>query len=283
MRQFLLLRIAELKGKVFFRDLSICLLFVGSVLTVQMYPSYLYMMILVSSLISFIFIFPNYKTTALTCCAFIGGFAVFELLEQPLMVWMIGHDFPQEIAVIVGRVLVCCYIVFLLLAALIDHKNPMNYWRIGNFRERISFPWIWKGFDHPPIWMFIIIFSLITSVMFIVTIFAVKPDSTLSIQLVMYSLLFACINAPLEEIMWRGLILSRFVDTMGTVPALIVTSVGFGFYHYALGIPLIGCIGFALGSIYMAGLTLRSNGLLPVVIFHFVLNFWMFMSGAITH
>lgn len=283
MRHSLLLRIAELKGKLFFRDLSICLLFAGSVLSVQMYPSYLYMMILACSLIGCVFIFPNYKTTALTCCAFIGGFAVFKLLEQPLMAWMLEQDFPLEIAVIVGRVLVGSYIVFFFLAAFFDHKKPMHYWRIGNFRERIAFPWIWKGFDHPPIWLFITIFSLITSVMFIVTMFAIKPDSTLTIQLVMYSLLFACINAPLEEIMWRGFILSRFVDTMGTVSALIVTSVGFGFYHYALGIPLIGCIGFAIGSIYMAGLTLRSNGLLPVIIFHFVLNFWMFMSGAITH
>ncbi|MET1031609.1 CPBP family intramembrane glutamic endopeptidase [Domibacillus tundrae] len=122
--------------------------------------------------------------------------------------------------------------------------------------------------------------SVTTSFVF-VFIINTKPNTHFTKELVLYSLLFASLNAPLEEIMWRGFIFSRFIDTMGVVSALLVTSLGFGLYHYALGIPLLICLAFGLGSVYMAGLTIKSNGLLPVILFHFVLNFWMFMSGVI--
>lgn len=264
----------------FIYNASKFILFSGSVITIQLYPSYLTMILLTVSMLILLSFFRSLKNTVLTGCAFIVGFIMFESIEPSLIMWVLENGFSLELAVIASRLLLAIYIIVLLCTAFIDHKKPIHYWRIGDFKARISFPWIWRGFDHPPIWFFITVFSMITSVIFIVII-NVKPNVSFTTELLLYSLLFAGVNAPLEEVMWRGLILSRFTESMGVVSALIVTSFSFGLYHYALGIPLLVCLGFGLGSIYMTGLTLKSGGLLPVMIFHFVLNFWMFMSGAI--
>lgn len=264
----------------FFYNVWIFILFTGSVVTIQLYPTYLAMILLIVSLLILMYFFREFKNTVLTCCAFIVGFMLFQYVEPFLIIWVMEQGLSIEIAKISTRLLLVIYILILLLTALIDHKKPSHYWRIGDFKARISFPWIWRGFDHPPIWLFISIFSIITSVIFLVTI-NVKANVNVTTELLLYSLLFAGVNAPLEEVMWRGIILSRFTESMGVVSALVVTSFSFGMYHYALGIPLLVCLGFGLGSIYMTGLTLKSGGLLPVIIFHFVLNFWMFMSGAI--
>ncbi|WP_117170318.1 CPBP family intramembrane glutamic endopeptidase [Paraliobacillus sediminis] len=266
--------------KTFFYNLSLFIMFSGSVVTIQLYPSYLAMILLIVSLFIMMYFFRNLKNIVLTCCAFIVGFMLFQIIQKPLIMWVMEQGFSLEIAKISTRLLLVIYILLLLSTALIDDKKPIHFWRMGDFKARISFPWIWRGFDHPPIWFFISIFSIITSVIFIVTI-NVLPNVNFTRELLLYSLLFAGVNAPLEEVMWRGFILSRFTESMGVVSALIVTSFSFGLYHYALGIPILACLGFGLGSIYMTGLTLKSGGLLPVIIFHFVINFWMFMSGTI--
>lgn len=280
MHLFSLHKSTETTNKTIIRGVFICILFSGSVLTIQLFPSYLMACTLSVILICLMFFMPGFKTTALTCCAFIWGFILFEYTEQSLIEWLIGKGFSLEFSGILSRLLLVFYLILLLITSFIDRRKPIHFWRLGNFRERLSFPFIWKGFDHPPIWLFIIIFSIITSCIFLFILYA-KPDTHFTKELIFFSLLFAGINAPLEEIMWRGFIFSRFIDTMGVVSALLITSLGFGLYHYALGIPLLICLAFGLGSVYMAGLTVKSNGLLPVILFHFVLNFWMFMSGAI--
>ncbi|MEC3885144.1 type II CAAX endopeptidase family protein [Halobacillus sp. HZG1] len=271
----------EFKRKNNIRNLVIFFLFLTSVLFTQLFPHYLIMVIILTALFLVSLIFSSFRIVALTSSAFVCGFSIFHVLEDPLVNWLLQSGISPELGVILSRFLLVFYIVFLLLVSVIIRSKPIYYWKVGDFKQRLSFPWIWKGFDHPPIWLFLIIFSIVTCGIFLVNI-SLNPNFEISTVLLIYSFLFAIINAPLEEFIWRGIILSRLSESTDIVSALLITSFGFGFYHYSLGIPLAICLAFGVGSIYMAGLTVKSGGLLPVVIFHFVLNFWMFFSGAIT-
>jgi len=255
--------------------------FVGTVILINLFPSSIFLACCTLFWILLGWRSSEFRSIAWTAAAFVLGFLVYFSTVEPLTVWLTLLGFSREFVLIGSRGLLVFYLAFLFLAAALSgEKKPILYWRIGDFRERIAFPWIWRGFDHPPIWFFISIFSIVTSLIFVcIRIFVIEIP--FDWKLLGLAVGFALVNSVLEEIMWRGLILSRFVQGMGQVHALIVTSLAFGFYHYGLGISLLTCLGFAVGSIFMAGLTLRSKGLMPVIIFHFVLNFWMVMGGMV--
>ncbi|GAV13379.1 abortive infection protein [Paenibacillus sp. NAIST15-1] len=96
----------------------------------------------------------------------------------------------------------------------------------------------------------------------------------------LFALAFSFINV-LEEIIWRGVLLSRFSEQLGDKWAVIVTSAGFGLQHYSLGFPWGVCIAFALGGLYLGGITIKSNSLIPVVVWHTWMNVLMIFSGLL--
>ncbi len=138
-------------------------------------------------------------------------------------------------------------------------------------------PLIWKGVKDP-IWRFLLIAScvVIFSFSFVIDYSPENLDS-----LLWFGLLFALINSVLEEILWRGLILSRFVDVLGEKLGLIIVSIGFGMYHYSIGFPWSVCALFSIFGMLLGGITIRSKGLLPVMILHFIMNMLFVFSGLI--
>lgn len=101
---------------------------------------------------------------------------------------------------ILGRMGLTGYIV--LLAAW-ERLQPCTnrYLRLGAAKETLKFPLIWLGFNEY-VWRFLLIFC--TLCLALLVIFATRFDS---FSMIPYGLLFAFINAVLEEILWRGLIL----------------------------------------------------------------------------
>lgn len=82
-------------------------------------------------------------------------------------------------------------------------------------------------------------------------------------------LLFAVVNATLEEVVWRGVLFDALTAGLGGKAALVMQAIGFGAGHYA-GVPggLAGVVlatgyGFALGL-----LRRRASGLLACILAH---------------
>ncbi|MCI3920752.1 CPBP family intramembrane metalloprotease [Paenibacillus sp. TRM 82003] len=95
------------------------------------------------------------------------------------------------------------------------------------------------------------------------------------------ALLFAAVNSVLEEVLWRGVLLSRFAEQFGEKRAVLLTSIGFGLQHYSLGFPWGVCLAFAVGGFYFAGITVRSGSLVPAILWHFAINVLMVCSGLL--
>lgn len=95
------------------------------------------------------------------------------------------------------------------------------------------------------------------------------------------AVIFALTNATFEELIWRGVLLSRFSEQLGEKWAVVLTSLGFGLQHYSLGFSWLVCLGFAVGGLFYGGITVKSGSIFPAWIWHLVLNFLMVFSGLI--
>ncbi|MVO99032.1 CPBP family intramembrane glutamic endopeptidase [Paenibacillus lutrae] len=156
-------------------------------------------------------------------------------------------------------------------------KPDNSYLAAGRFGNIIYFPLVWRGIKDP-VWRSLLISSAVVTVSFL---FVIDFGQDRLLQILGYSVLFAGINAALEEVVWRGYLLSRLVDLMGELKGVLVCSAAFGFYHYSIGFPWAICILFGVLGIWLSGLAIRAQGLLPVFLLHFVMNILFGLSGMI--
>ncbi len=166
---------------------------------------------------------------------------------------------------------------YIILFALWQIVQPCGnrYIQAGNLKERIRFPLIWRGFREY-IWRFVLVFCVLCAA---VTVFTYLQTNRT--QLILYGLLFAVINSFLEEVLWRGFILARTVDSLGKKQALIVTSLAFGFYHLSLDFSILSCLAFSVGGFYMGGTAIQSKGIFASISMHLAVNMFFVSLGLI--
>ncbi|MGE7662628.1 CPBP family intramembrane glutamic endopeptidase [Peribacillus sp. NPDC097197] len=93
------------------------------------------------------------------------------------------------------------------------------------------------------------------------------------------TIIFSITNAVLEELIWRGNLLNRFSELLGEKWAVVLTSLGFGLQHYSLGIPWVTCIAFSIGGMFYGGITIKGRSVIPSILWHFIFNILMVLSG----
>jgi membrane protease YdiL (CAAX protease family) len=155
-------------------------------------------------------------------------------------------------------------------------KPKNNFLRCGDKNAIIHFPFIWKGFKEIE-WRFTLIFCLIC----VGAIFGFVLRKNLDYHIILYGIIFSIINSLLEEHIWRGFILTRLIDISSEKIALVISSLGFGLYHYSLNFPLWICLIFAIGGFYMGGSAIKSKGLLSPIIMHIMVNIVFVFIGII--
>ena len=174
-------------------------------------------------------------------------------------------------------------LVFILIPLFIYSlyiKVPLiNYLKRPELNGIILFPFIWSGFHHVKIKVFLPIAFLINIAVMLP--FMIMNGWDAIMEVLLFAIIFSFTNAILEELVWRGVLLSRFTEQLGEKWAVIITSLGFGLQHYSLGFPWPICIGFAFGGFFYAVVTIKSNSILPAIIWHVLLNFLMVFSGMI--
>lgn len=156
-------------------------------------------------------------------------------------------------------------------------EKPCNsYFQAGDWKAPIQLPFIWYGVREK-VFRFTAVFS--TGCILFAGIFAVFNH--LTIMMLFFGIIFAIVNSILEEILWRGFLLSRTCGLYGEKAGLLAMSLAFGFYHFTLGFSLWACLAFSLGGIYFGGTALRSKGLLCPVIMHISMNLLFVGMGII--
>lgn len=74
-------------------------------------------------------------------------------------------------------------------------------------------------------------FGLIGSATIFVPLLFVE-DISYTKSFVIYGIVFSVINAILEALLWRGIMLSHLKSNLSTFSAVFITSIGFGLYEY---------------------------------------------------
>ncbi|MGG0643065.1 CPBP family intramembrane glutamic endopeptidase [Sporosarcina gallistercoris] len=92
---------------------------------------------------------------------------------------------------------------------------------------------------------------------------------------------FAFLNAVLEELIWRGSMLSSLQRNVSTLYAVLTTSIGFGLLHISIGIPVMISLIFSFAGLFYAIVVLKTKSIYPAIAFHFVINLGMVFNGWI--
>lgn len=182
---------------------------------------------------------------------------------------------------IINRALLLIPIVFIIYVTRKFKGNISQYRGKTDWNARIYFPLIFRGFHSLSIKYFLVVVIGINLLVF--TPFMLKANVTFDISFYSYLLLFSFINSVFEEILWRGILLTGMVDLTGEKAAILFSGVAFGLSHLAFGYSLLTCLGFSIGGIFYAGLVIRSGSIIPAIIWHFIFNILMILSGIIPY
>ncbi|OAB43344.1 CPBP family intramembrane glutamic endopeptidase [Paenibacillus glacialis] len=258
--------------------MAMFVIFVGTVIAVQL--TTVYMSLGLALILCMIHLLKpvshGVRDVSLLSVLYLLGYWLFVCLNLFIKEYLNQLGLQRELIISCSRLSLIGYIIPFLFFTRIN-KMTINYMKMGNFTETIYFPLIWHGVKDP-IWRFLLIASGTVIVSFS---FVIDFSQDNIVPLLWVGILFALINSVLEEILWRGLILSRFVDELGEKWGLVVVSIGFGMYHYSIGFPWSVCALFSVFGMLLGGITIRSKGLLPVMILHFIMNILFVFSGLI--
>ncbi|WP_254778128.1 CPBP family intramembrane glutamic endopeptidase [Paenibacillus sp. cl141a] len=212
--------------------------------------------------------------TALLALNMIMGYLLYRTFGEIIKNGLADHE---AWGIILSRLSLFLFVMPFALAVMRTREKPL-YLAKGTWRTTIHFPWIFKGPLKDPIWRFMLIFLVMVCAVFSFFMDWGQPEL---LAFAGYALSFALINAVLEELLWRGYILSHFVSGFGELKGLVIAGVTFGLYHYHLGFSWPVCLLFSIFGIMMGGVAIRSKGLAPVMVMHFVMNVLFVLSGMI--
>lgn len=225
----------------------------------------------------FLYVFSRkqIKTVIAAQAVFGAGFSLY--------LYTLAHWIPQiqstEMHVFLSRMSLIFVLLPLWLLSLFLRRPLLNYWRKPAWKETMVFPFIWSGFHRVSVARFLVIALAVNLAVFIPFFYTNGMSGIAEIWLL--AIIFSVTNALLEELIWRGMLLSRFAEGMGEKWAVVLTSVGFGLQHFSLGFPWPACLAFSIGSLFFGGITVRSGSILPAMAWHLVLNLLMVLSGIV--
>ncbi|MFJ7746336.1 CPBP family intramembrane glutamic endopeptidase [Peribacillus sp. NPDC097295] len=202
--------------------------------------------------------------------SFLVGFLMFMVSNH--LIEMI--DISKEMQIILNRL----FLIFIIIALVFNHRI---------FKKKVSW------FNEKPDWNNPIVFPFHTLNIFwfwligiivnglVYLFFIVQKDLEDIQSLLLFCLFFSLINAVVEEVIWRGIMLSALKEFTSTGYAMIVTSVGFGLLHLAIGFSISFSLLISVAGVIYAVITLKTNSIYPSIVFHLVINIGMVYSGFI--
>lgn len=215
------------------------------------------------------------KTVIATQAGFGVGFSIY--------LYAISHWVPQvqstEIHIFLDRMSLVLVLIPLLLLSLFLHRPFMNYWRKPAWEATLVFPFIWSGFHRVSVTRFLAIALAVNLAVFFP--FLYRNGWSGIGEIWVLAIIFSVTNALLEELIWRGVLLSRFAEGLGEKWAVVLTSMGFGLQHFSLGFSWPVCLAFSIGGLFFGGITVRSRSILPAMAWHLLLNLLMVLSGLV--
>lgn len=151
-------------------------------------------------------------------------------------------------------------------------------WRDIGMRKTPFWPAV-KLVAYYPIAVLALLFAVVViSVIYFSFIGGDPPESpeTATRTLNFYTIAITIIVAPfIEEVLFRGLLLSSLAQHMRIRYAVIIASIIFALVHASVFLDgnIIGIIGLFLGSLYLCYMFVRTSSILPGIAVHMLHNF----------
>ncbi|WP_299741762.1 CPBP family intramembrane glutamic endopeptidase [Rossellomorea sp. y25] len=201
---------------------------------------------------------------------FLLGLLVFQLATG----WINEWNVSKETKILLNRSFLLIILMALAFSHLISKEKIRFFTEFPNWRKRISMP------SHTiSLPLFLLIGLAGSSTIFIPLIWSLEISEVKSLFL--FAIGFTILNAILEELIWRGIMLSSLKRNVSVLYAVTVTSLGFGLLHLSIGIPVLLSLLFSFGGLFYAIVVLKTDSLYPSIAFHMVMNMGMVLNGWI--
>ncbi|WP_175639321.1 CPBP family intramembrane glutamic endopeptidase [Metabacillus schmidteae] len=202
--------------------------------------------------------------------SFLIGFIIFTVSNnfvEPLTI-------SKEVKILLNRFFLVFIIIGMVFIHLLFHKKVSLYNEKPDWKNPIVLP-----FHKINTFRFWLIGIIVNGMIYLF--FIVQKDVEYIQSLLLFCLFFSMINAVFEEVIWRGIMLSSLMEFSTTRYSVIVTSVGFGLLHLAIGFSIFLSLLISVAGVIYALITLKTNSLYPSIAFHIVVNIGMVYSGFI--
>jgi uncharacterized protein len=213
---------------------------------------------------------PKYRSTVSLFIFFLLGALLFQLVTDYFYDW----DIPNKMKIIINRSSLLFIIGGLLLSLLLSKQKVIFFAELPDWQKRIVLPF------HTIKLPYFLFFGLMGSTTIFIPLLFIEDLSYIK-SIVIYGMLFSIINALLEELLWRGLMLSSLKRSVSTLYAVLITSIGFGLLHISIGIPVIMSLLFSLGGLFYSFVVIKTKSIYPAIVFHFIINLGMVSNGWI--
>lgn len=214
--------------------------------------------------------FAEFRFPASILITFLLSFFLYQLTNK----FIDKIELSKELRILLNRGSLIIIIVGLCVVHLLSKKKLLFFNNKLEWNHHMKMPFHSIKISH-----FVLIGVLISAASFIPFIF---QQELLHLQsILLFCLLFSLINAILEEVIWRGLMLASLKEHASVKFAIMMTSIGFGLMHLSIGFSLIVSLTFSVGGLFYAFVVLKTNSIYPAILFHFVINVGMVLSGMI--
>ena len=95
-------------------------------------------------------------------------------------------------------------------------------------------------------------------------------------------LVFSTINALLEEVLWRGILLSKLIRVTNQPIGIIVSSIAFGVNTTMYGYSLIICFSYVCIGLFLGILTVKSKSIFPSMVAHCIITTLLLINGVMS-
>ncbi|WP_200908463.1 CPBP family intramembrane glutamic endopeptidase [Rossellomorea vietnamensis] len=212
----------------------------------------------------------NNRSVASLFFFFLIGFLIFQWATG----WINGWDISKETNILLNRSFLLFLLISLAVSQWLAKEKVRFYMRFPDRSMRISMP------SHTiSLPLFLLIGLAGSSTIFIPLIWSEGISEVKSLFL--FAIGFTILNATLEELIWRGVMLSALIRNTSVVYAITVTSIGFGLLHLSIGIPLLLSLLFSFGGLFYSIVVLKTDSIYPSIAFHMVMNMGMVVNGWI--
>ncbi|WP_211201524.1 CPBP family intramembrane glutamic endopeptidase [Bacillus sp. NTK071] len=197
-----------------------------------------------------------------------------------LLVFQVGSTFiyewntSEETKIIINRSLLMLILVGTVISLMLSKQKIFIYAKLPDRQRLIKMPF------HTIKLPYFLLLGLMGSSTILIPLFIHQEINYLK-SILLFGILFAIVNATLEEVIWRGIMLSSLKRNVSTFYAVLITSIGFGLLHISIGISLIISLLFSFGGLFYAIVVIKTKSIYPSIVFHIVINLGMVFNGWI--